>query len=232
MFSIFSNKINNNKTRESIGSVRGFTLIEIIISLGIFAVVAVIAIGALLKVLSANKKAQSVQDAVTNLNFAMDTMLRDIRTGSKYDCTTSVGIYTPTIPTVPCDFQSPDTSAVIAFRSSDQAYDTHGSPCIGSQQFLFYAYRFIQDPNDQSHYLIEKAKQDNACSDSWAPSGSSFQPIVSSQNVKIASYSLKVIYDSTYQYPLALIHLTGIAGAGTSTQTVFNLQTAASSRQR
>jgi len=66
---------------------KGFTLVEIIISLAIFAMVAVVALGALVKIVSANKKAQTLQSAMTNLNFALESMSREIRTGSEFSGT-------------------------------------------------------------------------------------------------------------------------------------------------
>ena len=205
----------------------GFTLIEIMISLGIFAIVAVIAVGALLKVLDANKKAQSIQDAVTNLSFAMETMSRDLRTGTKYDCGTSYSL-TPT-PTACPSFNSTQP-LFISFISSERATDNSGQLC-GSLQLLVYSYEFIPDPNNSGYYLLKKAKQGEGCSPS-SGAMSSFENIVSPQNVKIKSYSVVVNNINPSQYPLALVHITGYAGIGTSTQTYFSLQTAASSRQR
>ncbi|MES2470884.1 MAG: type II secretion system protein [Patescibacteria group bacterium] len=63
---------------------QGFTLVEIIVSLGIFAVVALVAVGAFLKVVDANKKAQALKTAVNNLNFALETMSRELRTSFEY----------------------------------------------------------------------------------------------------------------------------------------------------
>ena len=57
-------RIRNQKP----SSHRGFTLIEIIVSLGLFAIVAIVAAGALLKILDSNKKAQSIQNTMTNLS--------------------------------------------------------------------------------------------------------------------------------------------------------------------
>ncbi|USN87558.1 MAG: type II secretion system protein [Candidatus Nomurabacteria bacterium] len=64
----------------------GFTLIEMIVSLGVFAVVVTTAVGALLAIISANKQLQAEQSIMTNLSFAMDTMTREIRTGYNYYC--------------------------------------------------------------------------------------------------------------------------------------------------
>jgi len=66
---------------------KGFTLIEVIVSVAIFSIVMVIAIGAVLSAVNANRKAQSINVVVNNLNLAVESMVRDIRTGSNYsDC--------------------------------------------------------------------------------------------------------------------------------------------------
>jgi len=64
----------------------GFTLIEIIVSLGVFSVVITIAVGALLMLVAANDQLQSEQAVMTNLSFALDSMTREIRTGTNYYC--------------------------------------------------------------------------------------------------------------------------------------------------
>lgn len=63
---------------------QGFSLIEIMVSLAIFAIVVVVATGALLTTIDATKKAQATQTVLTNLNLALEGMTREIRTGSDY----------------------------------------------------------------------------------------------------------------------------------------------------
>jgi prepilin-type N-terminal cleavage/methylation domain-containing protein len=65
---------------------RGFTLIELMVSVAIFTVVMVIALGALLAVSAAERKAETVKSVVDNLNFALESMSRTIRTGYDYKC--------------------------------------------------------------------------------------------------------------------------------------------------
>lgn len=68
---------------------RGFTLIEMIVSLGIFSIVVTTAVGAMLILISTNQQLQSQQNVMTNLSFALDTMTREIRTGHNYYCVNS-----------------------------------------------------------------------------------------------------------------------------------------------
>jgi prepilin-type N-terminal cleavage/methylation domain-containing protein len=67
-------------------SQQGFTLIEMIVSLAIFSFVITIAVGALLMLMNTNKQLQGEQSVMTNLSFALDSMTREIRTGTFYYC--------------------------------------------------------------------------------------------------------------------------------------------------
>jgi prepilin-type N-terminal cleavage/methylation domain-containing protein len=67
----------------------GFTLIEMIVSLGVFSIVVMIAVGALLMLVATNEQLQGEQSVMTNLSFALDSMTREIRTGTHYYCTAS-----------------------------------------------------------------------------------------------------------------------------------------------
>ncbi|OGC80691.1 hypothetical protein A2943_02240 [Candidatus Adlerbacteria bacterium RIFCSPLOWO2_01_FULL_51_16] len=65
---------------------KGFTLIELLVSVGIFTVVMVIALGALLSIAESDRKAQTLKTVTNNLNFALDSMSRTIRIARDYDC--------------------------------------------------------------------------------------------------------------------------------------------------
>lgn len=64
----------------------GFSLIEIIVSLALFSVVVTVSVGALLVLVSSNEQLQDEQSVMTNLSFALDSMTREIRTGTNYYC--------------------------------------------------------------------------------------------------------------------------------------------------
>ena len=67
----------------------GFTLIELLVSISIFTVVITIAVGALLVLVEANTRAQNIQSAVTNVNFVLDSIAREVRTGNGFHCASS-----------------------------------------------------------------------------------------------------------------------------------------------
>ncbi len=64
---------------------RGYTLIELIVSLGVFGVVVTLAAGGYFIVLNAMRHAQASAVAIDNFSFVLEKMTRSIRTGSDYD---------------------------------------------------------------------------------------------------------------------------------------------------
>jgi prepilin-type N-terminal cleavage/methylation domain-containing protein len=67
-------------------NLRGYTLLEMIVSVGVFSVVMLAGTGAYLTLIELNRQARATSDVVTNLSFAIDSMARNIRTGVDYHC--------------------------------------------------------------------------------------------------------------------------------------------------
>lgn len=74
----FSEKHKNDSQQD------GFTLVEVLVSMSIFTVVVGMAVGTMMVLIDANAKSQNVQQAVSNVSFALDSMSREIRTGTSY----------------------------------------------------------------------------------------------------------------------------------------------------
>lgn len=75
---------------------KGFTLIEVMISVAMFSIVMTVALGALLSMSDSDRRAEALKSVVNNLNFALDSMTRTIRTGYNYHCgTTGSDLSTP-----------------------------------------------------------------------------------------------------------------------------------------
>jgi prepilin-type N-terminal cleavage/methylation domain-containing protein len=64
----------------------GFTLVEILVVMGLFSAVMVIAAGSLLMTQAVNTKLQETQSILDNVNLSMDIMSREIRYGSAFHC--------------------------------------------------------------------------------------------------------------------------------------------------
>jgi prepilin-type N-terminal cleavage/methylation domain-containing protein len=94
---------------------KGFTLIEVLVSVAIFATVMVIALGALLAMSESDRKAQTLKSVINNLNFSLDAMSRSMRTGINYHCdVTSLPVTDPR----DCN-QSSSGASSIAFLSAE-----------------------------------------------------------------------------------------------------------------
>jgi prepilin-type N-terminal cleavage/methylation domain-containing protein len=65
---------------------QGFTLVEIIVSVGLFSVVMLVSTAAYLTIITLDKEARATNELVVNLSFAVDSISRNIRTGKDYSC--------------------------------------------------------------------------------------------------------------------------------------------------
>lgn len=100
---------------------KGFTLIEIMVSMSIFMIVVLMALGALLVVSGTAKKSRALHQSMDNMNFAMESMTRSLRTGSGYNCIDSsdgnrnINIVLPLFSTADCS----SGGDAIVFRPQD-----------------------------------------------------------------------------------------------------------------
>ena len=65
---------------------RGYTLIELLVALGLFAIVMLTATAAYLSFINYNRIAQTSSAVINSLSFTIDTMAREIRTGTEFTC--------------------------------------------------------------------------------------------------------------------------------------------------
>lgn len=83
--------------------VSGFTLIELMVAVSIFAIVMMVGVGALLTMVEANKRAQGINQVSNNLNAAVEQMSRSIRVGSTYYCGDTAVPPSPLVLSAPRD---------------------------------------------------------------------------------------------------------------------------------
>lgn len=74
---------------------RGYTLLEMIVSLGIFSMVMLVVTGAYLTLIKLDREARGTSQLVANLSFAVESMGRGIRTGTEYACNGTAGANCP-----------------------------------------------------------------------------------------------------------------------------------------
>lgn len=203
----------------------GFTLIEIIVSLAIFTIVAVVAVGAFLKVIDANKKSQSLKTATNNINFALESMTREMRVGSVYTCYTSIS--NPS--TIPGTLSGYGTSCPtgngkgVAFYSSKTS-SSGGVPCN-----LIHAYVFDDTPSGSGIYTLYKASQTSCGTTLDYPAD--FTAVISPDAI-IDAFDFRVITaaDSSGPQPKASLRIKGHTGIKERNKTFFDVQTTISQR--
>lgn len=65
---------------------KGFTLIEILVSVTLFLVVMTVSMGAVVSIINTNRKVGSSKAVLDNINSAMELMSRQMRFGTVYHC--------------------------------------------------------------------------------------------------------------------------------------------------
>ena len=67
-------------------NLRGYTLVELVVAVGLFALIMTLVSGAYIVMIDLTRRAQSAATGIDNLSFALETMTRSIRTGTEYSC--------------------------------------------------------------------------------------------------------------------------------------------------
>ncbi|HWH07410.1 MAG TPA: prepilin-type N-terminal cleavage/methylation domain-containing protein [Candidatus Paceibacterota bacterium] len=100
---------------------RGYTLLEMMVSIGLFSLVMLLTTAAFLKLISLDRIARGTNDVVNNLSFAIDTMERSIRTGRNYQCGGPGGsnCWTPQSPGSALTFTDENGRTITFLRKRD-----------------------------------------------------------------------------------------------------------------
>lgn len=179
--------------------IRGFTMVEMLVAIFVFTVVMIVSMAAILSTLNANKKTQSTQLVMDNIDFAVESMVRTLRTGMTYHCDFAV--------------QSPPR-----IKPND---------CVnGANSIMFeHAKGSITNPGDNYVYKLNiTTNQIERSTDS----GVTFIPITAS-NIKITNVNFYVTSSdpTDEEQPRIILSVQGEAGDTTNARTssIFNLQT-------
>lgn len=138
----------------------GYTLVELIVAVGLFAIVMALSSGTYLMMIGLNRQAQGIAIGIDDLSFALETMTRDIRTGSAYDCG---GAGDCPGGASSFSFLNKNNAAVTYSLSGTSLVKTMGSiqstltdPSVAVSSLTFYAYGTRPAPGDyqQSRVVI------------------------------------------------------------------------------
>jgi prepilin-type N-terminal cleavage/methylation domain-containing protein len=97
-------------------SPRGFTLIELIVSMAIFITVITIATGALFSAQVVNTRLEQTQTVLDGVNLATEVIVRDMRYGSDFYCDTAIPQPVPSVRK-PCAY--PTGGTVLLFKPTN-----------------------------------------------------------------------------------------------------------------
>lgn len=181
---------------------KGFTLIELLVALGVFSVVMTISLGSVISILDAGKKSKALTAIMTNLNFTMEIMSREMKFGKYYYCGTDTT--NPHIGrTQDCTGSGVPAGNAITFTTSE-GVDTIYRLNVGNSQIeksIDHGATYI--PLTSQEIVIQDLKY--YVFDSAPPPGNNNQPRV-------------------------LVYVRGYAGTRPNSQSTFIIQTLVSER--
>jgi len=188
---------------------KGFTLLEMLVAVGILSIVILISLSSFLAVLNAQKKNIAIGSIQENLGFSMEVMLREIRMGQSYYCGDTTG-----------DFGN----------GSNNRDCKEGGPTLTFKNYLDYlvVYRL-------SNGKIEKYTSANKCSDPLEcaqPTASDFFSLTFPEiTINDLTFYVKGSDASDIFQPRVTITVLGEMGVKQITKSKFNLQTTVSKRK-
>lgn len=206
--SMFLSKKRNRKASA------GFSLIELMVSLTVFAIVMLVSTSTLLTMINANAKAQAMNSAMTNLSFALDNITREVRMGYHYYC----------------DEQHNETE-ISPFNDfpNIEGTDADGNPirvtkvhnCVKADHIAFIRGK---DGSQIGYRLKNKVIQQKIDGEPWTP--------LTATEVFIDTFELTAQNTETYDenksdinQPTVVLVIKGRVNNGLDTDTNFNVQT-------
>ena len=193
-----------------------------LVSVAIFSIVMVMALGALLSLSTADKKAQALKSAVDNLNFALDSMSRSIRTGSNYHCGSALGVDCKTGNNT--FYFTANNGVVTAYRLESANTDSGGA--AGAQTVCGQT---IATPG----CLAISTSVDNGIT--WTPWAAITSPDVIINDLSGSNSYLFHVWGSAAGsadniQPVIVMTLSGYAQVSSTQQSAFHLQTTVAQR--
>lgn len=179
---------------------KGFTLVELMVSVSIFTVVMFISMGSILTVFDSSRKSQNLRAVMDNLNFTLEAMTRTIRFGKNYHCDASLGVLTSPRD---CNFSAGASSfSVLDYLDRQVTYELESGRIVRSVSTINSGAPYYLTSSDVT---IEEMKFYVFGSPLYAGGADLFQPQVT-------------------------IVMSGYAGSKASTRSRFTLQTTVSQR--
>ncbi len=186
----------------------GFSLVEMLVAIAVFMSIMTIAITSLISIIGANKKAQSIKSTIDSVNFAVESISRDMRTGTDYECPDGSGGWTKS-----CDLVNGNTAV---------RYEKSPSEDI--------TYTFNGEQSDPSIGVLTKQINSGVPVDLISQDSS-----VNITDMKFYVIGAENEFNSTITdrtQPRVIITASGLISVNGMNDTLFNLQTNISQRTR
>lgn len=143
----------HRERREGWQTTRGFTLIEILVAIVLFTVIMTASVGALISINDANRRTQAIRAAIDNVNFAVDSMTRRLRTGTGYHCLSGTESDVFTEAPAPKDCSNPSGNTRIVFKAADSV---SGITNLGD----IVTYRLVEDRDGLGRIEVRSTESD------------------------------------------------------------------------
>ncbi len=204
---------------------KGFTLVEMLVSIAVFMTVMTIAVGSFISILNANKKSQAMKTVVDNVTFAIDSISRGIKIGTEYKCGTNDNVNKNSV--------SLSTTNCVDGSNLIQYYNEISGEYI---QYIFVKTEDVNLDGDRGEGNIQKriCDSDNSGCDEWQ----SMTGPVSNINIKNMRFYILGIGTSneprgSREQPRVIITAEGASGDQSMySNTSFMLQTMVSQINR
>lgn len=197
-------------------SAAGFTLIEIMVAISIFSIVALISVSALIIANRVNQRAQGMKIAMDNLHFALNSMSFKLRQGGLYQCLDGAA------PSNPPDYLK---------------YKDSGRSCGSPNGASALAFTTPKSAGTEQSVVVYRLNENGAIEYWYAPISNpasglpSFVPITV-ENLDIQHLSFRVVNTQGPTFatsPRVFISVRGVAQVGKDV-TPFSLQTVVAER--
>jgi type II secretory pathway pseudopilin PulG len=146
--------------------VSAFTLVEILVVLGLFSSISTLSLGALFNAQAINTHLQDTQSILDNVNLSVQTITRDVRFGSKFNCVLMpvdyIRYFTPTQSSHSCSFGVDGSlpGNILGFKESDAVNDFDRS-AFYVENGVLYKKEFYGNPiNPASTTVLQMTSND------------------------------------------------------------------------
>jgi prepilin-type N-terminal cleavage/methylation domain-containing protein len=191
--------MNLNKLKKN----KAFTLIELMVATTIFTIIMLMGVGSLVSTSNAAKYSQRLRIAVDNVNFAMESMTREIRMGTNYYCGSS---YT----------MSPDDKSVN--DCTEEGIVAFVPQQIVSSPGRIGYFRKLRSDGSNTYTLIRCVETGSNC----------ISVVADNINVTELKFSVKGSGINDFIQPSVIISMKGVVNVGVGTP--FYLRSMASQR--